>query len=863
MLSQAVVRHLPRRLPLLLLPLGALSFLASSTGSPVRAAVPPPSRLVSDATLSFIRNEGQVDGEARYYARGRDRSVYFSSEGVTYALLTRDGEASSLHRAKGLARERTAGAFRRYALKLDFVGANRSVELAGAERRKGVVNYLSGPRARHRNGVPTFGALRYDDLWRGIDLAYQGVENGMKYEFRVDPGADPRQVRLGYRGATDVHVNAAGQLVAQTPSGTLTDDAPVAYQDIDGKRVNVPAQYEILKSGADRVEYGFRLGKHDPAHPLVIDPAVLIYCGYVGGAERDLGAGIDVDADGNAYVAGYTYSTADTFPVAAGFDASYNGQGDAFVAKISADGSGFEYCTYLGGADNDIAAGIAVDSLGRACVAGSTRSTQSTFPVVNGPDLTYNGEGDGWVARLSADGTGLDYCGYVGGAGPDAVYGIAEAGGAVALTGDTESNQATFPVLGGPSVLFAGESDAFVSLLNTSGTGYQFSGYIGGADVETGNGVAIDANGVVHVAGSTLSRHDTFPVVGGPDLTHNGGESDAFIARVQPDGDLTLLTFLGGIGWDSAQAVAVDPAGNTYVAGVTDSDERTFPAIIGPDLTHANRPVSRRRRPGPLPLAASEYDGFVAKLPAHAAAFDYCGFVGGSGLDAVYGIAVDADGFAYIAGQTQSTQRSFPVTIGPDLTYGGGFSDGFVARIHSDGSRFNYLGYLGGASTDAASGVAVDATGAAYVSGLTSSRPNSLPVRNGPRTVLNGGAASTYGDAFLAKVSPFTERPSRVGKLSVRPRRLHFGHVRVGRSKTLKLRLQNTGRGSMTVNLPTLAAPYTLAQSGDVVLLPGAKRTINVTFTPTAPGRELSGIAITSDDPRAPLVQVPLRARGR
>jgi hypothetical protein len=412
-------------------------------------------------------------------------------------------------------------------------------------------------------------------------------------------------------------------------------------------------------------------------------------------------------------------------------------------------------------------------------------------------------------------------------------------------------------------VIFAGESDAFVSLLNTTGTGYQFSGYIGGADVEAGNGVAIAADGVVHVAGNTLSRHDTFPVVGGPDLTHNGGESDAFIARVQPDGDLTLLTFLGGIGWDSAQAVAVDPAGNTYVAGVTDSDERTFPVLIGPDLTHANRPTSRRRRPGPLPLAASEYDGFVAKLPAHAASFDYCGFVGGTGLDAVLGIAVDADGFAYIAGQTQSTQRSFPVTIGPDLTYGGGFTDGFVARVHSDGSRFNYCGYLGGAATDAAAGVAVDSLGAAYVAGLTSSHPNSLPVRNGPVTVLNGGDGSTYGDAFLAKVSPFTERPLRVGKLVARPRALQFGNVRVGRSKTVRLRLQNNGGGPVTVNLPTMAAPYTLAQTGDLVLLPGGKRNIDVTFTPTAPGRALNGIAITSDDPRGPLIQVPVRGRGR
>jgi len=861
MLSQPVFRNLPRRLPLLLVPLGAFAYLASSATTPVRAAAPP-SGLGDRTTLSFIKNEGQVGGAARYYVRGRDRSVYFTPTGLTYALVTsRDKDGDPSRKAGGA--RRTPSSFQRYALKLDFVDANAAAEPQGTTRREGVVNYLAGPRAAHRYGIPTFGGLRYDEVWKGVDVAYQGVENGMKYEFQLEPGADPRQVRLAYRGATNVAVNSAGQLVAETPSGALTDDAPIAYQDIQGRRVKVDAKYEIRSTSGSQVEYGFRLGKYDPSQALVIDPAVLIYCGYVGGADRDLGAGIAVDSAGSAYVAGYTYSAADTFPEDAGFDSTYGGQGDAFVAKILPEGTGFEYCTYLGGTDNDTATCIAVDAEGRACVGGTTLSSQASFPVITGPDLTYSGEGDGWVARLSSDGASLDYCGYVGGIERDAVYGISEALGSVAVTGDTASNQASFPVSGGPSLVFEGETDAFVSLLTDDGTGFQFSGYIGGAEIETGNGVDIAEDGVLHVAGTTASRHDTFPLVVGPDLTYNGGDSDGFIARVQADGQLTLLTYLGGFGADQIMAVSADPAGNTYVAGFTDSDERTFPALIGPDLTHSNRPQPRRRRPGPLPAIASQTDGFVAKLPAHAASLDYCGYVGGSGLDAVFGIVVDSEGFAYIAGQTQSNQRSFPVTIGPDLKYGGGFTDAFVGRVHSDGTRFNYLGYLGGTSTDAASGVAIDSAGAAYVSGFSSSTPNTFPVRNGPITAINGGASSSYGDAFLAKVSPFTARPPRPGRLTVRPKQLRFGKVRVGRTKTLKLRLQNQGGGPLTVNLPTLLPPYGLSQTGDFVILPGARKNVDVTFSPTATGRVLNGIVITSDDPRSPLFQVPLRGRGR
>src|SRR3989441_6915661 len=160
----------------------------------------------------------------------------------------------------------------------------------------------------------------------------------------------------------------------------------------------------------------------------MVDPAgaVLLYAGYIGGAGEDFGRGVAVDTAGNAYVTGGTGSSEATlpvgFPVTVGPDLTYNGGFDAFVAKVNAAGTGLVYAGYIGGAGDDEGFGIAVDSAGNAYVTGLTRSTEATFPVAVGPDLTSNGGGfdvDAFVAEVNAAGTGLVYAGYIGGGGGD------------------------------------------------------------------------------------------------------------------------------------------------------------------------------------------------------------------------------------------------------------------------------------------------------------------------------------------------------------------------------------------------------------------------------------------------------------
>jgi hypothetical protein len=220
----------------------------------------------------------------------------------------------------------------------------------------------------------------------------------------------------------------------------------------------------------------------------------LVYCGYIGGSSDEVGSGIALDGSGNAYVTGYTVSTEATFPVKVGPDLTWNGGNDVFVAKVNATGTALVYCGYIGGSSGDIASAIAVDGSGNAYVIGWTPSTEATFPVKIGPDLTYNGGGsDTFVAMVNASGTALVYCGYIGGS-----------------------------------------------------TGY-----------DEGLDIAVDGSGNAYVIGLTESTETTFPVKVGPDLTFNGGSNDGFVAKISEGTGVLSITVSsphGGESWPSGSA---------------------------------------------------------------------------------------------------------------------------------------------------------------------------------------------------------------------------------------------------------------------------------------------------------------------
>lgn len=682
----------------------------------------PTSRLPlanSKLPLHFVINQGQFHPRVAYAVQGRSSAAYFTATGVTYSLWN----PSPIRPAKSTAAS---------TVRLEFLDPSGGIHLEPLYAQDTVVSYFRGRPDQWATAVPSYGGLVYRQLWPGIDLEFSGAGGYLKYAFHLQPNADARRIRLTYRGAASVSLTSDGGLRVETGQGSLADDKPIAWQETPAGRLPVRASFQLAGD-----EVRFELGHYDRSLPLTIDPVVLIYAGYLGGSGSEWGWGIAVDSAGNAYVTGNTMSNQATFPVAVGPDLTFNSTqtywADAFVAKINQSGTSLVYLSYLGGANDDSGYGIAVDAAGNAYVTGYTSSDQLTFPILAGPDLAYNGTGDAFVAKINPSGTALVYAGYLGGAQNDYGWSIAvDSSGNAFLTGFTLSSHATFPVLVGPDLTFNGGTDAFVAKLNPTGTALVYSGYIGGAGDDLGAGIALDTGGNAYVTGYALSTQTTFPVIAGPDLTHNGGQ-DAFVAKVNAAGSALLYAgFVGGAGFDSGVGIAVLPSGDALIAGSTGSDQSTFPAHGGPDLTFNGKT-----------------DAFVAKVNL-TGVLVWAGYLGGTENDGGRAIAVDAAGNAYVSGFTASTEANFPVAVGPDLSYNGGEYDAFIAKISAHGNPVVYAGYLGGSSGDMADGIAVDANGAAYVSGRTLSTPATFPATVGPFLTFAGST-----DAIVAKISAF------------------------------------------------------------------------------------------------------------
>jgi len=661
--------------------------------------------------LSFTENQGQADDRIAYYIQSPGRSVYFTKDGHAVRLTQGKGEDAKAH-----------------TIKVELVGADVE-RIESLERAPGIVSYFKGPKEHWKTAVPTHARIGYVRPWPGIDLAYDGHGGKLESIYTVAPHADPAQIKLRYSGQATLRIDERGNLVYTTSLGEITETAPVLYQEIEGSRIPVEGRFILL----DEVTVAFGVGRYDPDHALVIDPT-LAYAGYIGGSGVDVGLGIAVDSAGNAYVTGYAESLEATFPVKVGPDLTHNGGGaDVFVAKVNPAGTALVYAGYIGGNGNDQGWAIAVDSAGNAYVTGFTTSAEATFPVTVGPYLTHNGYYDAFVAKVNAAGTALVYCGYIGGSGFDAGTGIAvDSAGNAYVTGYTDSTEASFPVTVGPDLTYnGGVYDAFVAKVNPAGTALVYAGYIGGSREDVGRGIAVDSVGNAYVTGYTSSDQTSFPVTVGPNLTHKG-DFDAFVAKVNPAGTaLVYAGYIGGSQEDVAYGIAVDSVGNAYVTGYTNSTEATFPVLGGPDLTFNGRFdafVAKVNAAGTalvyagyiggnqddlgtgiavdsvgnayvtgitfsteatfpvlggpdLTFNGGTWDAFVAKVNAAGTALVYAGYIGGSGNDQATGIAVDSAGNAYVTGYTSSDPASFPVTVGPDVTFKGGNYDAFVAKL--------------------------------------------------------------------------------------------------------------------------------------------------------------------------------------
>lgn len=763
--------------------------------------------------LSFEANQGQTDARVQFLSRGNGYNLFLARD---EAVLSLAQEAKTGHSS---------------VVRMRLVGANRSAAVNGLDELPGKSAYFVGrDPSRWHSEIPNYARVQYRDVFPGVDLVYYGHQGRLEYDFVLAPGADPSRIRIAFEGGQKLRMEN-GDVVVKIAGGDVRLHQPVLYQRHGEEKKAVDGRFVL----ASNREVAFAVGAYDKREALVIDPS-LVYSTYLGGKNLEKALGVAADREGNAYVTGSTASA--DFPTTAGAlqQKMHSADTSAFVAKLNPTGTALVYSTYLGGGNSDVGHAIAVNEKGEAFVVGSTYSVD--FPTTAGAAQRMPGGGrDGFVAKLSADGSRLIYASYLGGSGDDEARAIAlSATDEAHVVGTTES--ANFPgaTRGQKAACAGGCSRAFAVKMNGSGSSLMYATFLGGGGRNSANAIALDLSGAAYVAGNTYAKD--FPVTAGAFQTNSshtacsGREcADVFVTKLSMNGVVLYSSRFGGEGDQIANAIAVDTRGNAYVAGRTDSTN--FATTAGAYQSK-------------LPNHAGS--AFVSKLNPMGSGLAYSTYLGGASSDEAVGIAVDERGRAVVAGATSST--TFPTTSSALQRTLAGTLGAFLASLNERGTALSYSTLLSGSLSDGATAVALDSQGNVYVVGNTESK--NFPISHALHGTLDG-----QGSAFVAKFS----LPASGGIMSFSPSVLIYNGVPFGTTSAAQAStLQNASTtNTFTIGTITLggtnAADFTVTggtcHNGLTVAASGSC-TVTATYTPRVSGGENATVAVTSDAINSP-----------
>ncbi len=700
--------------------------------------------------LAFEPNQGQTDAKVHFLARGQGYSLFITDGEAVLVLKKPSGIPTPIFKNKGAKSfamqqptVKNSNTTPPTVLHMKLEGAQAAKAFEGQNKLLGISNYFIGKdSSKWIRKIPQYSKVQSTGVYPGVDLVYYGNQGKLEYDFVVNPGADPQAIHMKFEGAKGSRINNQGDLELDTAQGFIRFQAPTIYQETQGYRQSVEGHYRQDATGA----ISFEVKKYDHSQPLIIDP-VLDYSTFLGGTNYDFGTAIALDSNDNAYITGYTYSV--DFPVSpAPFQSTYTSQygvPNAFVAEINSTGTAMLYATYLGGTYWDSGQCIAVDSSGDAYVAGYTYSPNFPIQTVIQPNFgaagfyTLFSTTNCFVTELNPTGSGLIYSTFLGGSVADGAQGIAlDSAGNAYVTGYTQSPD--FYTANPMQPSLTGLQNSFVSKIGPSGAGLVYSTYLGGSVTDQGNAIAVDPSGNAYVTGFTYSPD--FPVtnaiqsnLAGTGVLTFEQTYNVFVSEINAAGSsLVYSTYLGGSNQDRGQGIAVDSLGDAYITGMTNSPE--FP-LLNPYQGSLSNPYD---------------NAFACEIQPGGVSFVYSTFLGGSGTsnggynygDLGMAIAIDNQGYAYIAGTTGSSNfpqvNSLQSNTSPNST-------AFVTQIEPGGGNLLYSTFLGGSTYDQANGIAVDNNGNAFISGFTWS--SDFPATVTPPQ----GALAGPNDAFIAEIS--------------------------------------------------------------------------------------------------------------
>ena len=713
-------------------------------------------------SIPFTQNLGQTDKQVKFYANTFGGTVFVTGSGeIVYSLPKIKGD------------EVVRGAV---ISEKPLHARIRSV--TGEERSTAVVNYFKGSdRTQWKRNLPTYNFVSLGEVYQGVDLKLKAYGNNVEKLFYVSPQADAASIAMNVEGAKQLKVNKQGELEIRTGSGTTKFTKPVAYQNINGKRVDVAVAYKIIPQSAIRngstyahhheresndpqLAYGFTVGGYDKTKELVIDP--LLASTYFGGSGFE-GAATDpflfapsfatsiAVGSGVVYIAGFTDSIDFQTPFGYQNNANRPVGRNAFVASFeSTNLSGANLkATYLGGSGSDAATALVLDAFGDVFVAGYTNSADFPMLASSATQTINGGLYDAFVSKLTPTLNDLIASTYLGGSEDEYALALTTDGTNIYVAGETFSTN--FPVQAGLSMqgqnanLINGTSDGFIAQLR-SDLALSASSYLGGTGSDVINAIQF-RNLTIYVAGNTASTD--FPgKASGFQPTHSTGANDAFVAKfdagLYTPGSL-VSTYLGGNGENHASVTALNVAGDAlFVAGDTTSTNIATTSAY-----------SFTKSTG--------IDAFVAKLNTGLTTLSACTYLGGGGEDIIYSMATSTVDDVYVFGDT--TSPFFPTTTGAyDEIYNGGGTtpatfqhDAFISEFNSNLSALKASTYLGGDAEDYGNAIAIDfSTNNIYVVGFT--RSLHFPTTSSAYSNAIYGNGTAY-DAFISELDPALSAP--------------------------------------------------------------------------------------------------------
>ena len=676
-------------------------------------------------TLFFIENKGQWEQEVLFLCRLPNIEVWLTKQGVVYDFYELETHSNTQQLRKDKALNYRPQQYKKGEIVRVINQDNTSLQALPSQPLPTVYNYyLGNDTTKWATNVGLYAQVMLKNVFKGIHQKFYFNKGNLRYDYIVEAGANPQQIKFKIKGSKQVYINSNNELVFTTNLGEVKHSELFVYQTINGVKHPINAKFVLLPNQT----IGFKIDEYNTKLPLIIDP--IIYSTYVGGSTDDQLYDIEVNSNHEAVVVGSSNSP--DYPKNGMYSYLYKWNVDAVCSKLSQWGSFFVFSTFLGGYLDDEANALAIDDNDNIYITGYTNSPN--FPVYIGPSTTLNGTSDAFIIKMHSTGQ-VKYSTYIGGSGLDEGLGVAvNSNGEAYFTGETWSND--FPVTANAySSSYSGQGDAFICKMRQDGLVINYATYIGGSNSDDGKSIAINNLNEIYLTGITFSSD--FPSTSNAfDPVYNG-DVDGYVLKLNNAGNnIEYSTFIGDTLENYTYSIALDNNKNAYITGFTEAGGGGFPitsSAYNSNINGGNFGV----------------DIFALKLNPNGSNLEYSTYIHPGYATS---IKIDPYNNAYISGMADTL---FPTTTDAIYSTSSNLGDAFVTKLNASGTDLHYSTLIGGANGSIAFGVDIDDELDVYLTGWTSSID--FPVTQYAPLQNNLG----NDDGFITKIgvcSPFNSQ---------------------------------------------------------------------------------------------------------